>query len=73
MSATRSERGIPAPHTAEFLQVPRRLTVALSQAKQKMVLVASPSVFNLVSTDEEIFLNSVLWKHLLCRTCTVKL
>jgi superfamily I DNA and/or RNA helicase len=57
----------------EFLLDPRRLTVALSRARCKMVLVASRSVFNLFSADEETFVNAQLWKNLLRRTCTVKL
>jgi len=57
----------------EFLLDPRRLTVALSRAKRKMVLVASRSVFSLFSPDEETFANSQLWKNLLLRTCTTKL
>jgi len=52
---------------------PRRLTVALSRAKRKMVLVAARSVFELFSADEETFTNSQLWKNLLRRTCTVPL
>ena len=54
----------------DFLLDPRRLTVALSRAKQKIVLVASTSVFSLFSTDEETFANAQLWKRLLRRTCT---
>lgn len=57
----------------EFLLDPRRLTVALSRAKRKMILVASRSVFSLFSPDEETFANSQLWKNLLVRTCTTKL
>ena len=57
----------------EFLLDPRRLTVALSRAKQKLVLVASRSVFELFSSDEETFANAQLWKNLLRRTCTVPL
>jgi predicted RecB family nuclease len=58
--------------SGEFLLDPRRLTVALSRAKRKMVLVASRSVFSLFSPDEEVFANSQLWKNLL-RSCPVKL
>ena len=57
----------------EFLLDPRRLTVALSRAKRKMILVASRSVFSLFSPDEETFANSQLWKNLLLRTCTTPL
>lgn len=59
--------------SSKFLLDPRRLTVALSRAKQKMVLVAARSIFELFSADEETFANAQLWKNLLRRTCTVKL
>lgn len=59
--------------TGDFLLDPRRLTVALSRAKQKMVLVASRSIFELFSADEETFRNAQIWKNLLNRTCTVPL
>jgi hypothetical protein len=59
--------------SSQFLLDPRRLTVALSRAKRKMVLVAARSVFELFSADEETFANSQLWKNLLRRTCTVSL
>jgi hypothetical protein len=70
----------PAAYTRASLQAgsavpldPRRLTVALSRARRKMVLVASRSVFSLLSADEETFARAQLWKNLLRRTCTVQL
>jgi superfamily I DNA and/or RNA helicase len=71
VSATESERGYLLA-AGEFLLDPRRLTVALSRAKRKMILVASRSVFSVFSPDEEVFLNSQLWKNLL-RTCSTPL
>ena len=59
--------------SSQFLLDPRRLTVALSRAKRKMILVASRSIFSLFSPDEETFANSLLWKNLLLRTCTTLL
>jgi hypothetical protein len=59
--------------SSKFLLDPRRLTVALSRARQKMILVASESVFTLFSADEETFAHAQLWKHLLEYTCTVPL
>jgi hypothetical protein len=56
-----------------FLLDPRRLTVALSRAKQKMILVAARSIFELFSPDEAVFANAQLWKNLLHTTCTVLL
>lgn len=59
--------------SGKFLLDPRRLTVALSRAKQKMILVASRSVFEVFSADEDVFQNAQIWKNLLRRTCTVPL
>ena len=56
-----------------FLYDPRRLTVAISRARDKMILIASRSVFELFSPDEETFANAQLWKDLLARACTTPL
>ena len=72
VSATESDREYLLA-SSQFLLDPRRLTVALSRAKRKLVLVASRTVFSLFSPDEETFANSQLWKNLLRRTCTVPL
>jgi hypothetical protein len=72
VSATESDRAYLLA-SSQFLLDPRRLTVALSRAKRKMVLVASRSIFSLFSPDEETFANSLLWKNLLLRTCTTPL
>ena len=72
VSATESDRDYLLL-SSEFLLDPRRLTVALSRAKHKMMLVASRSVFTLFSADEETFAHAQLWKNLLRRTCTVPL
>ncbi|MBX6342450.1 MAG: hypothetical protein IRY97_08330, partial [Thermomicrobiaceae bacterium] len=72
VSATESDRDYLLA-AGEFLLDPRRLTVALSRAKRKMILVASREIFGLFSTDEDVFVNALLWKHLLRRTCTVPL
>jgi hypothetical protein len=71
-SSTESDRDYLLA-SGKFLYDPNRLTVAISRAKQKMVLVASRSVFALFSSDEEAFANAQLWKNLLRRTCTVRL
>ncbi len=72
VSATESDREYLLA-TGDFLLDPRRLTVALSRAKQKLILVAARSVFELFSADETTFANAQLWKNLLRRTCTVPL
>ena len=72
VSATESDRAYLLASSQFFLD-PRRLTVALSRAKRKIVLVASRSIFSLFSPDEETFANSLLWKNLLLRTCTTLL
>jgi len=59
--------------SGKFLLDPRRLTVALSRAKRKMILVAARSVFEIFSADEETFQHAQLWKNLLRSTCTVPL
>ena len=68
VSATESDRAYLLA-SSTFLLDPRRLTVAVSRAKRKMILVASRNIFSLFSPDEETFANSLLWKNLLLRTC----
>lgn len=72
VSATESDRGYLLA-SAGFLLDPRRLTVAVSRAKRKMILVASRSIFSLFSPDEETFTNALLWKNLLARSCDHRL
>jgi hypothetical protein len=69
VSATESDRAYLLA-AGEFLYDPCRLTVALSRAKQKVILVASQTVFSLFTPEEEAFANARLWKNLLRRTCT---
>lgn len=72
VSATESDRAYLLV-AGDFLLDPRRLTVALSRAKHKLILVAARSVFQLFSADEETFAHAQLWKNLLRTTCTVPL
>jgi hypothetical protein len=72
VSATESDREYLLA-SSKFLLDPRRLTVALSRARRKMILVASRSIFSLFSADEETFAHAQLWKSLLRHTCTEKL
>src|SRR5436305_740097 len=66
----------PGAHLLEsgdFLLDPRRLTVALSRARRKMILVAARSIFSRFSPDEETFAHALLWKYLLARACPARL
>jgi hypothetical protein len=72
VSATESDRDYLVA-ASKFLLDPRRLTVALSRAKQKLIVVAARSIFSLFAADEETFARAQLWKNLLRRTCTVLL
>ena len=72
VSATESDRAYLLA-SSTFLLDPRRLTVAVSRAKRKMILVASRSIFSLFSPDEDVFANALLWKNLLLRTCSTLL
>src|SRR5438034_10860339 len=69
VSATESDRAYLLA-SCEFLLDPRRLTVALSRAKRKMILVASRSIFSLFSPDQQTFTNSLRWKNLPVPTCS---
>ena len=49
---------------------PTRLTVALSRARLKLVLIASSSVFGLFSPDPTLHEHIRLWRNLLRDYCT---
>jgi superfamily I DNA and/or RNA helicase len=68
VSATESDRSYLLASSG-FLLDPRRLTVAVSRAKRKLILVAARSIFTVFSPDEETIVNSLLWKNLLARAC----
>ncbi len=59
--------------TSGFLLDPRRLNVALSRARHKLILIAARTVFQLFATDEEVFHHAQLWKRLLRDTCRTRL
>src|SRR5262249_50441945 len=59
VSATESDRAYLLA-SGEFLLDPRRLTVALSRPKRKIILVASRSIYPLVSPDQKTFADSLL-------------
>jgi hypothetical protein len=70
VSATVSSRDFAAAEM-EFLLDPRRLTVAISRPKQKIIVVASSTVFNLIPSDLDEYERGSLWKHL-HRDCRAK-
>ena len=63
VSATVSDREFAASESS-FLLEPRRLTVAVSRPTHKLVVVASPAVFDLIPADLDEYERGALWKHL---------
>jgi hypothetical protein len=53
-----------AESESDFLLEPRRLTVAISRPKRKLVLLASRAIFNLIPADLDDYERGSLWKHL---------
>ena len=51
VSAAENNRFYPLA-SSEFIMEPRRLIVALSRAKQKLILVVSRSIFELLGTNK---------------------
>jgi hypothetical protein len=63
VSATVSDREF-AQAESSFLLEPRRLTVAISRPRRKLVVVASRAVFDLIPADLDEYERSALWKYL---------
>lgn len=63
VSATVSDREY-AEAESSFLLDPRRLTVAISRPKRKLIVIASRAVFDLIPAELEEYERSALWKHL---------
>jgi hypothetical protein len=63
VSATVSDREF-AESESEFLLEPRRLTVAVSRPRRKLVLIASRAVFELTPNDLDEYERGSLWKRL---------
>src|SRR3989440_427668 len=63
VSATVSDREF-AESESDFLLEPRRLTVAVSRPKRKLIVVASRAVFDLIPADLDDDERGSLWKRL---------
>ncbi len=63
VSATVSDRDF-AQQESGFLLEPRRLTVAVSRPRRKLVVVSSRAVFDLIPADLDDYERGALWKHL---------
>ena len=63
VSATVSDLAY-AQSESNFLLEPRRLTVAISRPKRKLIVLASRTVFGLIPADLDDYERGALWKHL---------
>lgn len=72
VSATVSGREF-AESESEFLLEPRRLTVAVSRPRRKLVVVASRAVFDLIPQDLDAYERGSLWKRLRQETAALTL
>lgn len=52
---------------AEFLLNLNRLNVAISRPRKKLIVIASKTVIDLITSDLEIFEHSAIWKYLYYR------
>jgi hypothetical protein len=53
-----------AQSESDFLLEPRRLTVAVSRPKRKLIVLASQAIFTLMPADLDDYERGALWKHL---------
>jgi hypothetical protein len=49
---------------SDFLLEPRRLTVAVSRPKRKLIVLAAQTLFTLMPADLDDYEQGALWKHL---------
>jgi AAA domain len=63
VSATVSDLAY-AQSESDFLLEPRRLTVAVSRPKRKVIVLASQALFTLMPADLDDYERGALWKHL---------
>jgi hypothetical protein len=67
VSATVSDREY-AQRESSFLLDPRRLTVAVSRPKRKLIVIASRAIFDIIPGDLDEYERGALWKQML-REC----
>ena len=53
-----------AQSESDFLLEPRRLTVAVSRPKRKLIVLASQALFTLIPADLDDYERGAIWKHL---------
>ena len=63
VSATVSDLAY-AQSESDFLLEPRRMTVAVSRPKRKLIVLASQALFTLMPADLDEYERGALWKHL---------
>ena len=63
VSGTVSDRDY-ARSESSFLLEPRRLTVAISRPKRKLIVLASRAIFDLIPGDLDEYERGALWKHM---------
>jgi hypothetical protein len=63
VSATVSDREY-ADSESDFLLEPRRMTVAVSRPRRKLIVIASRAVFDLIPQDLDAYERGSLWKRL---------
>ena len=63
LSATVSDREFALAESG-FLLEPRRLTVAVSRPKRKLIVIASRAIFDLIPADLDEYERGALWKYL---------
>jgi superfamily I DNA and/or RNA helicase len=63
VSATVSDLAY-AQSESDFLLEPRRLTVAVSRPRRKLIVLASQALFTLMPADLDDYKRGALWKHL---------
>jgi hypothetical protein len=59
--------------TGKSLFDPRRLTVAVSRARKKLIVIAAESVFDYLPSDETSMVNTAIWRNLRDKACSIPL